>query len=1068
MMDSVAINHNKKHFRDYVPWWLKDINSLFYYVLFLIILGILFFSTSLFVNCFTTPFTGDYVAQQYAFYTNGYDDWWHFLKTGEFVLYDTNTFLGVNNVGANSFYYLFNPFFLPILFFPRQIIPQAMVVLTVLKISCSGIAFYAYMRYLGASKKASKISGIAYAFSGWMTWYLWFNHFTEVAVVFPLILLGIERILKDKRPWLLMGSICLMGLVNYFFCFCFVICGLFYGIFRFFQTLKNRELKSNSFVACMLLCSFTIGILMPMVIMLPSLAYALNSPRASSNGFSSHLKETLKSYNLKRVFELLMSWTALSNSSQDKARALYPFIDFIFPVTNCRGTPLTLYFNDTYDNVAGSYYCFLPMMLLIPPAFINSIRKKQYFVLIPIIFFIVGLFTPLLYYLLHGFTQAYSRWTLFVTTSILAYTGLYLDKLNDDNPAIIFSGWSFLILMCIVGAICASVIVNRYSLYSERYPIWIAAVIECAYITILTGILFLIKTRKKPNFYMVFTGFLVIEIALMGAFVIKGQGVENYYKSNKGLVQTNSLSSVISDINKKDKSYFRTYSSQMNASVPNDGIRNNYNGLGFFHSVYNFNTADICNWSAITKSVAPQSWTGQYIQKRVNLDSLLGVKYYVVEDNYFLDEKHATGTSNNFKYNVPLGYIDVSDKYSNNEFKVYENQNYLDLALSYDKVFKTFGNPVEKDSYSGLYDMHRDRNVLLNEEMYLSNAIINSYHESEIIDEIINSHNDISVVESFDKNISDFYKRLNIKRYTSSGFESTDEAMLTYFDMYSDNNLSTDLSAEEFLQLNRNHDKYVRQPYPSEANEDKRYIAVIESRDSCFPNYDPSGNIYYLNLSFVTYFDFDVYFVNNSNEIVTFDNHNDANFNSDRRGTEWRGFYISPTYSFDENGNIVSNNDAPKISKIIIVSKNKRMAVDVDVLIGTNTLYEQQINNLKMYPVYDVISSTNSYKFKTNFEKERVVVTRLAYEDGFSLKITRSNGQKEKIKVFNGQGGFASFISGVGECSYELTYSTPYFGLGSLLSAIGVTAFLSSLISYYYIETRKKESLVLDSLGFDK
>ena len=182
-MDNQIVITEKKKFSDYLPNWLKNLDSLFYYFVFLTLLGVLFFATSLFVNYFTTPFTGDYCMQQFAFYTNGYGDWWHFLTTGEFVLYDTNTFLGVNNIGSNSFYYLFDPFFLPILLVPRQLVPQGMALLTIFKIAGSGMAFFAYMRYLGASRRASKITGIAYAFSGWMTWYLWFNHFTEVALV---------------------------------------------------------------------------------------------------------------------------------------------------------------------------------------------------------------------------------------------------------------------------------------------------------------------------------------------------------------------------------------------------------------------------------------------------------------------------------------------------------------------------------------------------------------------------------------------------------------------------------------------------------------------------------------------------------------------------------------------------------------------------------------------------------------------------------------------------------------------------------------------------------------------
>ena len=228
----------RKSFITRIPTWLANINSLFYYYLFLVFVGVVFFSTSLFINNFTTPFTGDYVTQQYSFYTNGYDDWWHFFRTGEFVLYDTNTYLGVNNIGANSFYYLFDPFFMPILLFPRQFVPQGMAILTIFKMALAGLSFYAYMKCLGASKRASKITGLAYAFSGWMTWYLWFNHFTGVAVTFPLILIGVEYVLKKKKPFILMSAICLLGFVNFFFLFCFALCALLYGLFRYFQQIK--------------------------------------------------------------------------------------------------------------------------------------------------------------------------------------------------------------------------------------------------------------------------------------------------------------------------------------------------------------------------------------------------------------------------------------------------------------------------------------------------------------------------------------------------------------------------------------------------------------------------------------------------------------------------------------------------------------------------------------------------------------------------------------------------------------------------------------------------------------
>ncbi len=262
----MPICKQKKRLKEVLPVWMTNIHSMFYYYLFLIALGILFMSTSLFINYFTTPFTGDYSSQQFAFYTNGYDDWWHFIKTGEFVLYDTNTFLGADNIGSNSFYYLFDPFFLPILLVPRQLVPQGMAILTIFKMSACGMILFAYMRYMGASRRAAKITGIAYAFSGWITWYLWFNHFTEMAIVFPLILFGVEKVLKEKKPLMLMAGLCLMGFVNFFFLVCFSMCAFLYAMFRYFQRLKLNTWKDNLIIISIGFVAFAIGILMPMMV----------------------------------------------------------------------------------------------------------------------------------------------------------------------------------------------------------------------------------------------------------------------------------------------------------------------------------------------------------------------------------------------------------------------------------------------------------------------------------------------------------------------------------------------------------------------------------------------------------------------------------------------------------------------------------------------------------------------------------------------------------------------------------------------------------------------------------
>ena len=147
---------------------------------------------------------------------------------------------------------------------------------------------------------------------------------------------------------------------------------------------------------------------------------------------------------------------------------------------------------------------------------------------------------------------------------------------------------------------------------------------------------------------------------------------------------------------------------------------------------------------------------------------------------------------------------------------------------------------------------------------------------------------------------------------------------------------------------------------------------------------------------------------------------------------------------------------APKIKKIIFAYRGSKVPTMYTPYIDTYTKHQAKMDKLKEYVVENVKSSANTYKFDTNFDKNRLVVTRLAYEDGFSLKMKTSDGKTEKVKVFNAQGGFVSFVSGTGACHYTLTYYTPYLQLGALISAFSVFTYVGTLYAYVYLDMRKR------------
>lgn len=1016
--------------------FLKDKNSTFYYYLVLVGMGILFFGVSLFSNYFTTPFTGDYTAQQLAFYTNGYDDWWHFLTTGEFVLYDTNTFLGASNIGSNSFYYLFDPFFLPILLFPREGILQGLAILTIFKMALAGLVFSVYMDYLGVKKFTSRLAGFMYAFCGWTTWYLWFNHFTGVAVLFPLILLGVEKILNEKKPWLLALSLFLLGLTNFFFFFTFTICAFIYAMFRFFQRIKSYNVREAFVVLGIGFAGFAIGCMLASVVVIPAMMVALNAPRATNSTYLPQLKEALNSGDFGLFFKKIFLW----ESEGTAYRTYYPILDFIFPVMSDRGTPLTKYGKETYDNIAGSLFCFSPVIIFLIPALISSCKKKHYSPLIATVVFLVMLFTPFCYYAFHGFTYAYSRWTLFVTTSLITYVSFYIDRIKEENKRDVLIGGGFAIVVCWVAISLAIHIANTYENFSLRYSyqslgeygfIVLEGLGLSLYVTILTTLLYFYFSDKKLKSILTFA--VAVEVVIMGATTLYGHGFEKYKNVNNGLDNNNAFQSLIDEIKKDDPTYYRCYSSQENGSARNDSMRHNYNGLGTFHSIYNYNTAAFLNWSQLSDYTAPSSYSASYVEKRGDLDTFLGVKYYfVLKDKAFYGNEEAEEfKSSRYRPNIPLGFKDISYRYPNDKYYVYENENFISFAFSYDKVAlvdNVKNGKVEEPTRLLDYTFE-------NEDLYLKTAIIGK--------------NNIDFVNNYipSENINDFK---TYKPELDAKIVSRKEYEITYYDIHHDAKENrTEASNKDFvshlLDLSE-YDVVDKKPEPSEYN--SRYVTVIDLKDS-FP-YDENGMSIYLYNSYSNKSCINVYLVTEDEggeeRFLTFDNHNDDRLNitwTSRKN--WRGFYSTP--SFDEGGNQIP---APKIKKIIIVSR-KTDIENYKIGYKSGTATKNTIEKLRENPITDITQKTNHFGFKTNFESHRVVVTQLPYEDGWKLKATLKDGTIKEIPIFTAQGGFVSFMSEVGEVSYSLDFSTPYLKMPSYISGIALFIFIYTELGYLYI-----------------
>lgn len=127
---------------------------------------------------------GDFNVQQIPFYQMIHDS----IQNGNFGWSNT-TDLGADIVGSYSFYMIASPFFWLTMLFPSPAVPHLMGPLYVLKFACCSLSAFVYLKRYVKNKDYAVI-GILYAFSGFGVYNVFFNHFHEAMITFPLLCSG--------------------------------------------------------------------------------------------------------------------------------------------------------------------------------------------------------------------------------------------------------------------------------------------------------------------------------------------------------------------------------------------------------------------------------------------------------------------------------------------------------------------------------------------------------------------------------------------------------------------------------------------------------------------------------------------------------------------------------------------------------------------------------------------------------------------------------------------------------------------------------------------------------------
>lgn len=160
------------------------------------------------------------------------------LKDGHSLMYSWSIGLGADFVALYA-YYLASPLNWFLIFCPEGFVIEFMTILVVLKIALCGFTFGYYLKkHFEKNHFAICIFASAYALSAFMATYAWNIMWTDCLVLAPLIVLGLEQLVKEGKGTLYYITLAVSILSNYYISI--MIC-IFLALYFVILWIEQRE-----------------------------------------------------------------------------------------------------------------------------------------------------------------------------------------------------------------------------------------------------------------------------------------------------------------------------------------------------------------------------------------------------------------------------------------------------------------------------------------------------------------------------------------------------------------------------------------------------------------------------------------------------------------------------------------------------------------------------------------------------------------------------------------------------------------------------------------------------------
>ncbi len=458
---------------------------------------------------------------------------------------------------GNYFNYLSSPLSFIILLFDRQDMPYAISVMVAVKGMLSAASFTYYLKK--SFQRHSYVSasfGVLYAFSGYFLAYYWNIMWIDGMILLPLIVLGIEKIIKEQKPWLYIGTLTVMFFASYYISYMICIFAALYFVAYFFinsdMSPIHKDITNNK----------------------PYSVKSILNNRFIGSGVlfaaSSLLAAALCAASLVPVFFILQATSATSNTPPSSFESYFDLLNLLS--SHLLGLETTI--RSSGDDVLPNIYCGIVTIILLPLYVANKqirLREKAAFILL-ITFFVFSFnnnWANFLWHAMHFPNDLPYRFSFIFCflMVVIAFRSLMLFKgIDYRDIAIAGMFWLFIVVL--------------YQKFPTNKIEPITIYVSIAFVMLWTAVLLLIKKDKLPQTVLAVT----VAGVVFSEMIIGGAKSYNFTQREADYIQNyDSYTEAVDYVNELDDTFYRTELTKLVTRM--DPCLYGYRGMSIFSSM---------------------------------------------------------------------------------------------------------------------------------------------------------------------------------------------------------------------------------------------------------------------------------------------------------------------------------------------------------------------------------------------------------------------------------------------------------------------------------------------------